>query len=425
MVFHALQIILVLIADWAFADDVLQSINCNDDYTDCWECLQRRWSRTKLSYCCTHAHRGCGPVVTVATTTASAYDCNADYTECWECLQHRWSQKKLNFCCTTAHKGCGPVKKITIAETNNAVNTPHPETGKIVGGVLGGVAGATALGLLGGMFAHHLNETKTMREKLRQVSHVSEHAVTTATTTNAAAHTVAVTAQTTVEPAATSSAAALTAEHGSSGSIGSSGDPLLALIPLLLLLAGLCGALFWFLKRTKTKKISKRRMVDNDDVSEVSDAADAALLASESTSGSASQFVSYDTGQSQYVHNQDFSPTSRGYEGASSTASIASSSPLLGAVTSPRLVASLSAPRLVGWASPGQPLNPAGSFVMEGASASMPICGSVNGASVNIAPTLVPAGMLQVGEHPPMQLIQAGGAITPPAPLMPMGMMFR
>lgn len=387
-----------------------------------------------MSYCCTHAHKGCGPV----TTTSVVYDCNIDYTECWDCLLRRWSQKKLSFCCATAHKGCGPVNKEAAASTNDATNTPHPQTGKIVGGVLGGMAGATALGLLGGMFAHHLNETKTMREKLRHETRVVEQA------TNIS-HAAAVAAQAAVKPSISPSA--LTGEQGSSGSLGgssgsmggSSGDPLLALIPLLLLLAGLCGALFWFLKGNKAKKKGRRHAAD-DDISESSDAA--MLLESESTAGSGSQFVSYDAGQSQYVQGSDFSRASSAYGGASSAASVASSSPLIGSITPPRVKASLSQPKLVGWVNPNQQAS-TGSFVVEGASASMSAAGSVSGASVSIAPTLAPASMLQVGEQQmietvtlpvqqmvgtstqSVQLVPAGGAITPPAPLMPMGMMFR
>jgi len=202
-----------------------------------------------------------------------------------------------------------------------------------------------------------------------------------------------------------------------------------------LLLLALCGPLLWFLKGgTAKKKASKRHMADNDQD-------EARLLESESTAGSGSQFVSYDAGQSQYIQNQDFSRCSTNFGGASSTASIASSSPLLGTFTPPRVVASLTPPKLVGWVDKRQRVSPSSSFVMEGASASMSAGGTVNGASVSVAPSLVPAGMLQVGEQqmvetinvPMQQMVetinvpmqQMVGTATPPAPLMPMGMMFR
>jgi hypothetical protein len=72
--------------------------------------------------------------------------------------------------------------------------------------------------------------------------------------------------------------------------------------------------------------------------------------------------------------------------------------------------------------------------MMEGASASMSAAGSVTGASVSV----VPAGMLQVGEQQMMETINVPvqqmvgtvtpsvqGVITPPVPMMPMGMMIR
>jgi len=405
MELRALQTVLLYIARSAFAD--VQSINCQDDYTDCWDCLQRRWSPTKMAYCCTHAHLGCGPV----TTTSVQYDCNLEYTDCWECLQHRWSRRKLSFCCATAQKGCGPVQSVAPTVSNNAETTPHPAAGKIVGGVLGGMAGATALGLLGGMLAHHVNETHILREKLRHESHVAEEAANVAMANVSQAATII---RTTISPPA-----GLLTQQGSSGSI----NPLWALIPLLLLLALCIPLLWWFLKGNKAKKVGHRHMADND--SQASDAAQ--LLESESTVGS--QFVSYDAGQSHYLQNQDFSRASSDFGGASSTASIATSSPLLGTITPPRIRASMTAPKLVGWVSERQ-LGPSSSLVMEGGSASISAVGSVNGASVTVAPTFVPAGVLQVEEQQmigtinvPMQ--QMVGMVTPPAPLMPMGMTLR
>jgi len=294
------------------------------------------------------------------------------------------------------------------------VTTPHPAAGKIVEGVLGGMAGATAIGLLGGMIAHHVNETHILREKLRHESHVAEEAAKVAMANVSQAATII---RTTISPPA-----GLLTQQGSSGSI----NPLWALIPLLLLLALCIPLLWWLLKGNKAKNVRYRHMAHNDEV--ISQASDAAqLLESESTAGS--QFVSYDAGQSQYLQSHDFSRASSDFGGASSTASIATSSPLLGSITPPRIRASMTAPKLVGWVSERQ-LGPSSSFVMEGASVSMSAGGSVNGASVSVAPTFVPAGVLQVEEQQmlgtinvPMQ--QMVGTVMPPAPLMPMGMTLR
>jgi len=323
-------------------------------------------------------------------------------------------RKKLSFCCATAQKGCGPVQSVAPTVSNSAETTPHPAAGQIVGGVLGGMAGATALGLLGGMIAHHVNETHILRDKLRHESHVAEEAAKVAMANVSQAATII---RTTISPPA-----GLLTQQGSSGSI----NPLWALIPLLLLLALCIPLLWWLLKGNKAKKVRHRHMADYDEVnSQASDAAQ--LLESESTAGS--QFVSYDAGQSQYLQNQDFSRASSDFGGASSTASIATSSPLLGSIKPPRIRASMTAPKLVGWVSERQ-LGPSSSFVMEGASVSMSAGGSVNGASVNVAPTFVPAGVLQVEEQQmlgtinvPMQ--QMVGTVLPPAPLMPMGMTLR
>merc|ERR1739838_1281870 len=73
------------------------------------------WSVAKKSWCCHHVHIGCNPqhppkITTVAPpiTTTVAYNCNVDYTDCYECLQKRWSISKLAWCCQVHHRGCAP-----------------------------------------------------------------------------------------------------------------------------------------------------------------------------------------------------------------------------------------------------------------------------------------------------------------------------
>ncbi|CAK0899807.1 unnamed protein product [Prorocentrum cordatum] len=73
------------------------SFDCDVDFSDCYECLQKSWSPPKLAWCCEHRGRGCE-----TTTTSVVYDCLDGY-ENW---RRGWSPIKKQFCCGSEGKGC-------------------------------------------------------------------------------------------------------------------------------------------------------------------------------------------------------------------------------------------------------------------------------------------------------------------------------
>eukprot|EP00419_Tripos_fusus_P023039 CAMPEP_0172721054 /NCGR_PEP_ID=MMETSP1074-20121228/78227_1 /TAXON_ID=2916 /ORGANISM="Ceratium fusus, Strain PA161109" /LENGTH=724 /DNA_ID=CAMNT_0013546695 /DNA_START=73 /DNA_END=2247 /DNA_ORIENTATION=+ len=61
-------------------------------------------------------------LVAIATATTSLpFDCSADYTDCWECLQRHWSKAKLQYCCKHEKKGCAAPK---ITAVSNKASDP-------------------------------------------------------------------------------------------------------------------------------------------------------------------------------------------------------------------------------------------------------------------------------------------------------------
>jgi len=341
----------------------LSNIDCSGDYTDCWECLLKRWSPRKLQYCCEHAHRGCGPV-----TTSKPYDCQADYSDCWHCLLKRWSQGKIAWCCQHENMGCAPAEEPKQPPTHPpAAATTHMKAdnaGKIAGGVLGGMAGAAALGLLGATIAeeHHVHTEHVVdHTKVVHQVHHNDH--------------VASKIRADVVPAV----APLHTEPKSS----SAGTPWWWwCLPLLLLpLLGLCiPALKSSFHKSDGKQTRKFKRESFDDAECSSQLP---ILDTESTSTSMGQFMSQQTSFSQAEFDDQRIV----------------SAPLVGTITPPKIKAKLSQPRFVGYATPSQQLTPASSFVMEGASTT---------ASVACTSSSVLAS--------PATVVMTSGAVTPPTP---------
>lgn len=71
--------------------------DCDADYTECYDCLLKSWSASKLIWCCQNRGRGCS-----TTTTLPDYDCLEGY-ENWKL---GWSIVKKAFCCAHEDKGC-------------------------------------------------------------------------------------------------------------------------------------------------------------------------------------------------------------------------------------------------------------------------------------------------------------------------------
>jgi len=93
------------------------------------------WSTTKTEWCCKHEQRGCTTTsrtstqttltTTTQTTTATSattlpYDCFADYTDCYHCLERRWTFEKRKWCCTHSDRGC-PSTKTTTTTTSTTL----------------------------------------------------------------------------------------------------------------------------------------------------------------------------------------------------------------------------------------------------------------------------------------------------------------
>jgi len=75
----------------------VEPYNCDLDFTNCYHCLEKRWSRIKLGWCCDHHGKGCP-----TTSTAVQYDCNAGFVN-WEA---GWSRRKKNYCCLHEQRAC-------------------------------------------------------------------------------------------------------------------------------------------------------------------------------------------------------------------------------------------------------------------------------------------------------------------------------
>jgi len=333
---------------------ILPNIDCIGDYTECWDCLLRRWSPTKLQFCCEHAHLGCGPVTTTQPQPTH-YDCQVDHSDCRDCLLKRWSQGKLAWCCQHENVGCAPADQPKQPPTQppatatTQMKKELPNAGKIAGGVLGGMAGAAALGLLGATVAE---ENHMHKEHVQELFHDVADAVPTTV------------------PLQT---------HSNDSGSGTSWWwwclPLL-LLPLLGLCVPALKSLFHESEGTAHKtKQTKRSPSDDAECS-----SELPMLDTESTSTSMGQYMS---------QQSSLSPASI-YQGSDQRIV---SVPLAVSITPPKIKASLTPPRFVGYASPRQQLSPASSFLMEGTA----------GTSSSVV-------------APPATVVMRSGAVTPPAP---------
>jgi len=330
----------------------------------------RRWSPTKLQFCCEHAHRGCGPV----TTTQRSYNCHSEYTDCWDCLLKRWSTGKIAWCCQHENIGCAPVEQPRQPPTQppatagTHMKDSQDNAGKIAGGVLGGMAGAAALGLLGATVAEEQHIRKEhIEQQHREVVHSRDHSAFNSRNVTDALLTAA------------------PQQAGSKGSSkGSSGIPWWWwLLPLLLLpLLGLCFALYSFFHKSEGKKHkTKRTSLDDAECS-----SELPILETESTCTSLGQYMSPQSSFSQASINQGFE------QRVFPPAAVAT-------ITPPKIRALLTPPRFVGYATPSQQLSPASSFAMEGASTAVSVAGT--GSSVLASPATV---------------VVRSGTVTPPTP---------
>merc|ERR1719384_157240 len=90
--------------------------DCNAGYNE-WP-LQwvKGWTGAKKMFCCRTAGRGCPselpppsglpPSGLPGEEDNGPFDCNAGYHNCFHCLKRQWSPTKLRWCCTNQNKGC-------------------------------------------------------------------------------------------------------------------------------------------------------------------------------------------------------------------------------------------------------------------------------------------------------------------------------
>jgi hypothetical protein len=79
------------------AGTLAEAYDCNEDYSDCYDCMVKSWSTDKLAWCCKHEGRGCPTV-----PDQPQFNCNAGFRD-WV---RGWSDNKKDFCCKTASRGC-------------------------------------------------------------------------------------------------------------------------------------------------------------------------------------------------------------------------------------------------------------------------------------------------------------------------------